>query len=359
MTHFNICIPNYNYERYLRLTLDSVLTQSHGDLEVLVSDNASTDGSVAMVRSYQERDSRVAMKINRCNVGFFGNLGKAAAMSGDGWMNMLSSDDLMRPGCLEAMNTLIEGLGDQAARTVISTAVHEVDGEGKQTGYRGFDRSLWAGAQRDEALSTRLGADVWIISADRLLRNCLPRLRCPFIFCATLYSRELHDVVEGYSQGGIINPDKRFAWALLGQASHAVFVDAPYFSYRLHAANQEAQQAQSGALKHLIDEYVSTFSIEQAILDKAGLTRDQMVRGFVREDIALRGLKQLSENKRKLALRGLRLGQAAYPAEILRDKAIFALRALLLLGPIGVLLAKLMRGPAQRAWARSLRGAAG
>lgn len=358
MTHFNICIPNYNYERYLGLTMDSVLSQSHSDLEVLVSDNASTDGSVAMVKEYQQRDPRVKMRINRCNVGFFGNLGKAASMSGDGWMNMLSSDDLMMPGCLKSLSALVEGLGGRAASTIITTAVHEIDGEGRQTGYRGFDSSLWAGAERDADLSARVGADVWVLSADRVLRNCLPRLRCPFIFCATLYPRELHDAVEGYSQGGIINPDKRFAWALLGHASQAIFVDAPYFSYRLHAANQEAQQAQSGALKHLVDEYVSTFSIEQAILDKAGLSRDQMVRGFVRDDVALRGLKQLAENKRMLALRGLRLGQAAYPAEMRKDKIVLALRALLALGPIGIQLAKLALGPARRKWAQRLQSSA-
>ena len=48
MTRFSVCIPNFNYEAYLGETLDSVLDQTLRDLEVVVSDNASTDGSVAL-----------------------------------------------------------------------------------------------------------------------------------------------------------------------------------------------------------------------------------------------------------------------------------------------------------------------
>ena len=40
-----ICIPNYNYGRYLRTCLESILKQTYANLEVHFSDNASTDDS--------------------------------------------------------------------------------------------------------------------------------------------------------------------------------------------------------------------------------------------------------------------------------------------------------------------------
>jgi len=80
---FSICIPNYNYEKFLGRTLDSALHQQGGELEVLVSDNASTDGSAALVRARAAADPRVKLSVNPCNVGFAGNLDRVRAHSGD------------------------------------------------------------------------------------------------------------------------------------------------------------------------------------------------------------------------------------------------------------------------------------
>ena len=93
---FSICIPNYNYGRYLGRTIQSVLDQQGADFELLVSDNASPDNSVDVVQSFADPSHR--LQINACNVGFAGNLDKAAGMASNELMIMLSSDDLMRPG---------------------------------------------------------------------------------------------------------------------------------------------------------------------------------------------------------------------------------------------------------------------
>ncbi len=95
---FSICIPNYNYERYLGRTIRSVLDQPDADLEILISDNASTDGSVALAHSFA--DPRIHIHVNSVNVGFAGNLDRAARMATGQWMIMLSSDDLAPAGAL-------------------------------------------------------------------------------------------------------------------------------------------------------------------------------------------------------------------------------------------------------------------
>ena len=59
---FSICIPNYNYERYLGRTIQSILAQDYQDFEILVSDNASTDGSVTLVQSFH--DPRIQLRVN-------------------------------------------------------------------------------------------------------------------------------------------------------------------------------------------------------------------------------------------------------------------------------------------------------
>ncbi|MES2884955.1 MAG: glycosyltransferase family 2 protein [Pseudomonadota bacterium] len=351
---FSICIPNFNYGGYLGETLDSVLAQDFADLEILVSDNASTDNSVAVVQQYAQRDARIQLRINRCNVGFVGNLSKSAAMATGRWMTMLSSDDLMRPQALSVYSRLIEALGSRAEATVLSSTVHVIDGKSQCYDMMGIDWKQWAGAVRDEPLSIAAGADVWLLPAAALLRNSLSLLRTPFHFATTTYSKALHDAVESYSQGGIINPDKRFAWALLGEAEQALIVDAPLFSYRVHSNNQGAQQARSGALKHITDQYVASFSLSDGLLQKAGLSRESLPAIFVEQDVALRGLLALAEGNREMAGRILTFGQAAYPAAVGRNLKAWALRILLAGGPLGVLVARKLKKRALQTWSRKL-----
>lgn len=54
-----ILMAVYNGEEYLREQVDSLLAQTFGDWELLVSDDASTDGSLAILREYARRDARI------------------------------------------------------------------------------------------------------------------------------------------------------------------------------------------------------------------------------------------------------------------------------------------------------------
>src|SRR5438876_1055582 len=129
---FSICIPNYNYERYLGRTIQSVLDQQDVDLEIVISDNASTDGSVALVEKFH--DPRIRLGINQCNVGFAGNLDRAARMATGTCMVMLSSDDIMRPTALATYRRLWEHLGDRASHSIASASWDVIDPEDRVIG---------------------------------------------------------------------------------------------------------------------------------------------------------------------------------------------------------------------------------
>jgi glycosyltransferase involved in cell wall biosynthesis len=55
----SIVVNNYNYERFLRQTIDSALAQDHPDVEVIVADDGSTDGSRDLIATYGDRIKRV------------------------------------------------------------------------------------------------------------------------------------------------------------------------------------------------------------------------------------------------------------------------------------------------------------
>jgi glycosyltransferase involved in cell wall biosynthesis len=65
----SVIIPNYNYGRFLKSTIDSVLNQSHKDIEVIVIDNGSTDNSRENLESYGDKVRTI----------FQENLGQSAA----------------------------------------------------------------------------------------------------------------------------------------------------------------------------------------------------------------------------------------------------------------------------------------
>jgi len=346
---FSICIPNYNYEAYLGRTLASVLEQKEVDLEVVIADNASTDRSMEIVEEIG--DARIRYQVNQCNVGFAGNLDRAARQATGETLVMLSSDDLIRPNALATYARLFDTVGP--TDTVITAKMDVIDTDDRVIGALGPDPSLWLESDRSSQLSDLVGAPVYSTSSAELLQRALARMRNPFNFAATAYPRTLYDRVEGYGGGRLINPDKWFHWRLLGVAKQALYVDAPLFAYRWHASNQTAQQESTKALKHLADEYASTLEISADLLTKAGLDRVAFVRAFLEYDIVRHGLGTLARGGRARAKRILRFGEATYPWHLKRIPGAWALRGLLTLGPIGQWIARTAyetKRPEQTAW---------
>lgn len=105
---FSIVIPTFNRERYLKQTIDSALQQDFGDLEILVVDNASTDGTAELMRQY-EGQPRFRYVRNERNIGMVGSWRRSLyeLVRGD-WFMILSDDDyLIRPDYLRQAASLI------------------------------------------------------------------------------------------------------------------------------------------------------------------------------------------------------------------------------------------------------------
>lgn len=90
-----ICIPTYNRAQFVHEAIQSVLAQSFTDLEVLVSDNASTDDTTNVVASFT--DPRVRYHRHAQNIGIGPNHRACAQMAQTEWVGFLSDDDLFTP----------------------------------------------------------------------------------------------------------------------------------------------------------------------------------------------------------------------------------------------------------------------
>jgi glycosyltransferase involved in cell wall biosynthesis len=98
----SVIIPVYNVEQYLRECLDSVMTQSYNDYEVICINDGSTDGSMAVLKEYAEKYPKVSV-IDQENKGLSAarNAGINAA-TGE-YVFLLDSDDYLQPDSLDIL----------------------------------------------------------------------------------------------------------------------------------------------------------------------------------------------------------------------------------------------------------------
>ncbi|CAK7284171.1 bifunctional glycosyltransferase/CDP-glycerol:glycerophosphate glycerophosphotransferase [Streptomyces misionensis] len=112
MPRFSVIVPAYQVQAYLSECLDSVLSQSYTDLELIAVDDSSPDACGAIIDEYAARDARVRpvhLAENR-GLGRARNAGMAEA-SGD-YLVFLDGDDTLTPGALRAIADRIGATGD-------------------------------------------------------------------------------------------------------------------------------------------------------------------------------------------------------------------------------------------------------
>jgi glycosyltransferase involved in cell wall biosynthesis len=96
----SIGLPVCNGERYLALALESVLSQTFTDFELIISDNASTDWTWAICCEYSAKDNRIRLNRNSANVGAVKNFQMVLARGK--YLMWMAHDDMLAETCLAA-----------------------------------------------------------------------------------------------------------------------------------------------------------------------------------------------------------------------------------------------------------------
>lgn len=100
LPRITIVTPSFNQGAYLRETIESVLGQDYPNLEYIVIDGGSTDGSVDIIRQYE---TRLAYWVSEKDRGQSHALNKGFQRATGEWLNWLNSDDVLFPGALHAI----------------------------------------------------------------------------------------------------------------------------------------------------------------------------------------------------------------------------------------------------------------
>ena len=106
----SVIVPNYNYAKYIRQRLESVAAQSLAPYEIIVLDDASTDGSVAEIRAMQHAlEPEAKLVINAVNGGsVFSQWLKGVELARGDYVWIAEADDLASPEFLETLIVKME-----------------------------------------------------------------------------------------------------------------------------------------------------------------------------------------------------------------------------------------------------------
>ena len=340
---FSVCIPNYNYEHYLGKTIQSVLDQTYPHFEIVVADNASTDNSVEVVKSFNH--DRIRLIRNRYNIGFAANLQRVSSNAENDFLILLSSDDVMRPDALQAYAEVLHAQGERADRTVIWSATDIIDEHDRVTHiiHKVPSDPMNVTTPVDRAGIGRQGTHETFRGMEILKASLLAPSRTPAPFCSTMYPRGMWEEVEGYDTAYYTLPDLAFLQKLLALDPDLVYIPRRLFGYRVHASNQISGWLATGSLKHQVDGYMRVVNYPEDVLLATGLSRRDLASRYIDQICLYEGFSDLAAGRYVRAFKGLCFGYATYPGATFINPKSHLMLALLGAGPIGIWLTQVLR----------------
>jgi glycosyltransferase involved in cell wall biosynthesis len=124
----SIGLPVYNGENFLKCAIESILTQTYTDFELIISDNASEDGTQDICQRFAEKDHRVHYYRNSTNLGLFKNFNQVFQLSKGKYFQWMAHDDLLAP---EFLSKTVPILDQNDSIVICHTQEIRIDVEGK------------------------------------------------------------------------------------------------------------------------------------------------------------------------------------------------------------------------------------
>jgi glycosyltransferase involved in cell wall biosynthesis len=135
MTKISVLTTVFNGGKYLAEAIESVLNQTWVNFEFIIIDDASTDNSVEIIKSYN--DSRIRFFKNEKNIGQTASLNKGLKLAKSDYIARLDQDDVCLPVRLEEQYKYLE---NNQEVTIISSWEHTIDSSGVRV--RSWESSL-------------------------------------------------------------------------------------------------------------------------------------------------------------------------------------------------------------------------
>jgi glycosyltransferase involved in cell wall biosynthesis len=199
----SVVMPVHNARPFLGESIRSILEQTFSDFEFVILDDASTDGSVELLREWSLRDKRIHLHEGKKRLGLSGSSNAVVSKARAPIVARMDADDIAHPDRLRRQWSIIEGRPDVA---VIGTLCNGIDASGQEVRPR----------------------DRW-----RLVRRSV---YIPFPHGSAMFRREVFDQVGGYDESASGGEDQDLFLRMASRGRVLTLPDVLY-SYRYHSSN--------------------------------------------------------------------------------------------------------------------------
>ncbi|HEX8136033.1 MAG TPA: glycosyltransferase [Pyrinomonadaceae bacterium] len=218
MAEVSVCIPTYNGSSYVGEAISSVLAQSFTDFELIVVDDSSTDGTDAVISSFQ--DERLKQFKNRNRLGLVGNWNKCLELARGAYVCLFHQDDIMLRENLERKVRLLR---EHPNVGLVYSKVEQVDGEGRLIeGYKVWDESN----PREDCVQHGLDYFATLFSGENII--CCP---------SVVTRRECYDKLGHFDSRLPFTADWEM-WLRIATHYDVAYLAEPLIRYRWHGDNE-------------------------------------------------------------------------------------------------------------------------
>ena len=258
----SIIVPIFNVEKYLSECIDSILSQTYENIEIILIDDGSTDKSAEICDKYALKDKRVRV-IHKINGGVSAARNDALQQANGQLIMFVDSDDWINS---ETCETAVSTMQESGADVVMWTYISENNGNQSPKIIFGSD-TIFEGTNVKEKLHRRLFG----LTGEELANPELADSLCPV--WGKLYKKELIldnnisfvDLSEiGTYEDGLFNIE------VFSQVEKAVYLNKCFYHYR----KENSSSVTSGYRKDLFEKWQHLFDLMQEYIAENNLPSD-------------------------------------------------------------------------------------
>lgn len=235
----SVIIPSYNYREYLKSAVDSVLSQTFNDFELIIIDDGSEEEVYQFVKSISQLDGRIRFFSHpgRINKGLAATLQLGIQKSHGEWIAVLEADDLWTDNCLEKRVEFMSKETDIIVNDITSITEKGVS----ENWFKSYIPRVMTKIRKKQKKSR-----ICNLFDLMLWENIFPT------FSAVMFRKEAADKVNWDSP--VRGWTDWFVWAQMCQDAKVSFCPKKLTCWRLHDDSQNSKKA---GLKNYLQEYSS------------------------------------------------------------------------------------------------------
>ncbi|MBN2894199.1 MAG: glycosyltransferase family 2 protein [Bacteroidales bacterium] len=222
----SIVVLTYNHKFFIKDCLNSILSQSYKDFEILITDDCSNDGAIEILKDIETWDSRITVLYSEKNQGISANINRGFKIAKGEYVSLIAGDDMMLPDKLQKQVDFLDN------NTNVGICLHDMevfDSETGKTTYIFSEKNKIPRKIEDNLFFTN-----WFFSKDSTKTIPSSTLARKEYFLLNLFDERLkysNEVLHGWLNYGA-NPKMKLG-----------FINEPLGKYRIHENNLHTSKA--------------------------------------------------------------------------------------------------------------------